>query len=169
MDKEEEARKQRNFRIENPFEDNLDESRYQTSKINDSKELHLQIKNKIVYTNQGWGISDNVRKNINMGTHSNLTTPKNPEKQEKNIQGVAREKAALRRNPSGKIITPVKKSKNQSIDNNRIIYTDRHHNLKSSNAKSTKGWMGENDNESDSSEGWVETKGKISGGNRKKK
>lgn len=68
---EEEKLKKRNFRIENPFEDTLDSHERNPKKmVFASKQLKQsndgsvtsQLKDKIIYTNQGWGVSDPIKK-----------------------------------------------------------------------------------------------------------
>jgi hypothetical protein len=54
----------------------------------ESNDLQSPLKNKIIYTNQGWGIAEAIKRNPAVGASSNLTTSKNVEK--KRLQTKAR-------------------------------------------------------------------------------
>lgn len=156
-------KRKRNFRIENPFEETLDvDHKIQRAKANnktDDSSVQSPLKNKVIYTNQGWGISDFAKKSPITNPNSVLATSKNIEKGNKQRSSPPgdKRKGNLRYKANQDVkkqngIKKVVKSGNQ-----KIIYTDKNNNLKSQNNNSDGHWMG-GGNDSDSSGEWVEHK-----------
>lgn len=121
-------------------------------------EIKTNLKNKIIITNQGWGVSDGVKKTaLNLVTSSNLSTKRD----ERNLRTKSspKQKLVINKIPnpkSTKLVLP------KTFEGSRVIHSGNQRVIKSHKSLAQKSrdrkdeWLGNNAFDSDSSGEWVQ-------------
>jgi hypothetical protein len=118
--------------------------------------MKTQLKNKITYTNQGWGVTEGIKKPaINIATSSNLSTKK--DERILRTKSSPKQKLGMGNIPKSNKFINVKSSEGSRVihsGNQRVIKNQKTIADKPTGRKDE--WLGNNAFDSDSSGEWVE-------------
>ncbi len=121
------------------------------------EQVKTPLKNKIIYTTHGWGVSDGPKKQqVNMGTSSNLSTSRKDEKFRKS-KNSPKSNTSYGAPPKSNKFVNVNSTEGRRViqtGNQRLIIPDKSNNMKTSGKKDD--WLGKDAFESDSSGEWVQ-------------